>query len=387
MEGYDKEEARKILRKARVERIRRRRRNTKIINTIGLVLLIIVILVGYWYINGIPATQEVEEVDASQGIEVEVAIEEVEPERISVTITAVGDCTLGTDESYGLSGSFVEMYNKQGPEYFFKEVKSIFEADDITLINLENPLTTNLSGRADKQFAFRGEPEYVKIMSSSSVEAANIANNHSKDYGWAGYEDTKQALNDGAVEYFGYDNIAYFEKEGIKVALIGVYQLSLGESAKQEVELRVAEAIDAGSDLIITSFHWGVESTYEPTSLQVSLAKAAIDAGSDVVLGHHPHVLQSVEEYNGKYIFYSLGNFSFGGNRNPSDFDTMIYQHTFTFEDKELVEDDLNIIPCRVSSVNGYNNFQPKVATGEEKETIVKKLNDLSDIDITQFVK
>lgn len=309
-----------------------------------------------------------------------------EPEPVSITITAVGDCTLGTDLNYGYAGSFMEMYAKQGGAYFFEKVRHIFEEDDITLINLEGPLTDVTTGKADKQFAFRGESSYVDIMTSASVEAANLANNHSKDYGTQGHEDTKMYLSEAGVSSFGYEEIAYFEVEDIKVALVGVYALALGAGSKDEVITRVSLAKEEGADLVITSFHWGVESSHYPESYQTMLAETAIDYGSDLVLGHHPHCLQGMDEYNGKYIIYSLGNFSFGGNKNPSDKDTIIYQQTFTFLEKDLTDTSVNIIPSSISSVTTKNDFQPVVATGSEKTRIAEKFNTRSMIDVLDFI-
>jgi len=97
------------------------------------------------------------------------------------------------------------------------------------------------------------------------------------------------------------------------------------------------------------------------------------------VVGHHPHVLQGIEKYNGKYIVYSLANFCFGGNSNPSDKDTMIFQQTFTIQNQEVEKDDnIQIIPCSVSSESGYNNYQPTPAEGEEKDRIQEKIDQLS---------
>ena len=117
----------------------------------------------------------------------------------------------------------------------------------------------------------------------------------------------------------------------------------------------------------------------EPDETQKSLAHRAIDCGADLVVGHHPHVLQAIEYYKGKYIAYSLGNFCFGGNSAPSDMDTMIFQQTFTVENGKLAEDDVtNIIPCSLSSESGYNNYQPMVLEGSEKERVLQKIEDFS---------
>lgn len=130
-------------------------------------------------------------------------------------------------------------------------------------------------------------------------------------------------------------------------------------------------------DLLIVSFHWGIERTSKITASQSKLGRIAIEeGGADLVLGHHPHVLQPLEKYKDAYIVYSLGNFCFGGNTNPPDKDTMIYQQTFTFHNDKLVPDDnVKIIPCSVSSSSKINNYQPTPSTGSEKKRILNKIN------------
>ena len=155
--------------------------------------------------------------------------------------------------------------------------------------------------------------------------------------------------------------------------------LADGLGVKDSMEKNIQDLKDEGAQVIIASFHWGEEKAEYPNDVQVELAHAAIDAGADLVLGHHPHVLQGIEQYKGKNIVYSLGNFCFGGNKNPSDKDTMIFQQTFTVENGKLAEDDVtNIIPCSLSSESGYNNYQPMVLEGSEKERVLQKIEDFS---------
>ncbi len=318
-------------------------------------------------------------------IEYEEEVEEVEP--ISITLSFTGDCTLGTDTSYGTSGSFMEEYNLQYPSYFFENVSSVFEADDLTIVNLEGPLTES-TNKQDKTFAFRGEPEYTEILTSGSVEAVNLANNHSYDYGTEGFEDTQEYVTEAGMTWFGYDETPVVDVNGVKVGLVGVYMLRLTDDEGMEaIESRIQQVEDAGAEVVIVSFHWGVESSYTPTESQEMLAKYAIDQGADLVIGHHPHVLQGIDEYNGKYIVYSLGNFCFGGNRNPSDTDTIIFQQTFTVVDSEVVLDDnINIIPCSITSSSSRNNYQPTILTGDSKDSVANKLQEISMIDIMSYI-
>lgn len=306
---------------------------------------------------------------------------ESEPGTTEITVSLVGDCTIGTDITFDQSTSFVAKYNEvQNPSYFFEEVRDIFEADDLTVINMEGALTDS-NERVDKTYAFRGSPAYVQILTSGSVEAANVANNHSKDYGTQGFEDTVQYLEAAGIRTFGYDNVAIMDVKGVKVGLIGIYELPDGLGRQQQVIDTIAKAKEEGAQIIIVSFHWGTEKEFYPDDIQKTLGRLAIDEGADLVVGHHPHVLQGIEEYNGKNIVYSLGNFCFGGNSNPSVKDTMIFQQTFTVEDGVKVEDNRkNIIPCSLTSSAYRNNYQPIPLEGEEKERVLQDLEEYSSI-------
>ena len=299
---------------------------------------------------------------------------------VSITISVVGDCTLGTDENFNYARSLNAYYEKNGPAYFLKNVKSIFEADDLTIANLEGTFT-DLKTRADKTYAFKGPAEFVKILTSSSVEAVTLANNHSRDYGAQSLTDTRNTLDAAGVVHFGYDVTKVVEVKGVKVGLVGIYELIDHTGRAQQVKDNIAKVKSEGADIVIVIFHWGIERDAAPNSHQTMLGRLAIDEGADLVCGHHPHVLQGIETYKGKNIVYSLGNFCFGGNSNPSDKDTMIFQQTFTVT-KEGVKDDnvTNVIPCSLSSERNRNNYQPTPATGSEAELIMKKIKDRSEL-------
>ena len=317
--------------------------------------------------------------DTSKDSQEETTTPEPTAESVSITVSMVGDCTLGTDVNFDQSTSFDAFYQmKNDPGYFFQNVKDIFTADDLTVANMEGTLTTS-NDRQQKTFAFKGDPSYTEILTRGGVEATNLANNHSHDYGDQSYEDTIQYLEAAGITTFGYDRTAVMDVKGIKVGLIGIYELKDGLGRQQQVIDTIQEVKDQGAQVIIVSFHWGTEKSNVPDDIQKTLAHLAIDQGADLVVGHHPHVLQGIEKYQGKNIVYSLGNFCFGGNKNPSDKDTMIFQQTFTVENGELVEDDVtNIIPCSLSSESGYNNYQPMVLDGSEKERVLQKIEEFS---------
>lgn len=304
-----------------------------------------------------------------------------EVQETTITISAAGDCTLGTDEGFNYKRSFKGKYDAvQDPAYFFQNVQPVFAQDDLTIVNMEGTLTEETT-REPKQFAFKGDAEYAKILTAGAVETANLANNHSFDYGQKSYEDTITALEAEGISSFGYERTAVMDIKGVKVGLAGVYELAEHIDCKQDLLDNIASLKEQGAQIIIVSFHWGQEKENVPNDVQVELAHTAIDNGADLVLGHHPHVLQGIEEYKGKNIVYSLGNFCFGGNSAPSDMDTMIFQETFTVKDGKLQEDNVtNILPCKISSAyeEGYNNYQPILAEGEQKEKIFERLSEYS---------
>lgn len=304
-----------------------------------------------------------------------------EVQETTITISAAGDCTLGTDEGFNYKRSFKGKYDAvQDPAYFFQNVQPVFAQDDLTIVNMEGTLTEETT-REPKQFAFKGDAEYAKILTAGAVETANLANNHSFDYGKKSYEDTITAIEAEGISSFGYERTAVMDIKGVKVGLAGVYELAEHIDCKQDLLDNIASLKEQGAQIIIVSFHWGQEKENVPNDVQVELAHTAIDNGADLVLGHHPHVLQGIEEYKGKNIVYSLGNFCFGGNSAPSDMDTMIFQQTFTVKDGKLQEDNVtNILPCKISSAyeEGYNNYQPILAEGEQKEKIFERLSEYS---------
>lgn len=299
---------------------------------------------------------------------------------VSLTLSVVGDCTLGTDETFEYDTSLNAYYENYGADYFLQNVKDIFSTDDLTIANFEGTLTDS-DEREDKTFAFKAPASYASILTGGSVEAVNTANNHSHDYGEQSFDDTLAALDDAGIVHFGYDETAVMDVKGIKVGLVGIYELYDHLEREQQLKDNIAKVKADGAQLIVVIFHWGNETETVPDSNQTTLGRIAIDEGADLVCGHHPHVLQGIETYKGRNIVYSLGNFCFGGNSSPSDMDTMIYQQTFTIDADGVKKDNVtNIIPCSISSAayDGYNNYQPTPAEGDEATRILGKINERS---------
>ena len=282
------------------------------------------------------------------------------PAPVTLTITAVGDCTFGGDTNDGGKGyaNFKSYVDQFGYEYFFHNVRDLFQSDDLTIINLEGPLTIANTKSSNHGYMFRGDPEWVPIMTGSGVDLCNLANNHSQDYGEAGFQETCQVLEHNGIGWSGYSQVYCTEIKGVRVASLG---FTKWDHTADDIAEAVSEA-RKNCDLLIVSMHWGKEKVYETSAQQSEMAHAAIDAGADVVLGTHPHVIGGMERYKGKTIVYSLGNFCFGGNPNVADHRCLIFQQTFSFDPQTGVSDaGINLIPASVSYATDRNDFQPRV--------------------------
>lgn len=306
--------------------------------------------------------------------------QDVEPEEITITISAAGDATLGNYFGQDYSWSFREMWEKQqDASYFLENVYDIFSGDDMTVVNLEGSLTRAEERRENQTYCISGDPEYVNILTEGSVEAVTMANNHRLDYFEQGTKDTVAALDDAGIAYAYDSHLGIYETKGIRIGFVAVNEVGQGAGVEKYLREGIGLLQEEGADLILACCHWGVERENYPEEYQQSLGKQCIDWGADLVLGHHPHVLQGIEEYKGKYIVYSLGNFCFGANRNPADKDCIIFQQTFTFLDGERQTDtEARVIPCSISSVSNRNDYKPTPAGDDEARRILDRMNEYS---------
>lgn len=327
----------------------------------------------------IASTEVVAEKMSDTEVKQEEKLQEEEPQIQTLTISATGDCTLGKMQDHGYTGSFDAYYDQYGVDYFFKDVKAVFGADDFTLINLECVLSDS-TDRIEKTYSLKGKPEYTSIMTGSSVEGCTLGNNHSMDYGYQSLIDTEDALDKANIAYaYNEHEGLYTTESGLTVGFVSASLLSQGREVEGYLKDGIVRLQEQGADLIIACCHWGIEREYYPIEYQRAMAHELIDCGADLVIGNHPHVLQGMELYKNKMICYSLGNFCFGGNRNPADKNTLIYQQTFTYVDGELQQNiDARIIPCTLSSQGGYNDFQPTIVSGDKKQTIIDNVNTYS---------
>ena len=303
---------------------------------------------------------------------------------VIVTISATGDVTIGGDTRKRGKSIFDQQLEKEasGLDFPFENTKAIFEADDMTIVNFEGTLTTSKSATKNS-FSFAAPPEYVQVLTSGDVEAVSLENNHIMDHGSRGYEDTCNALASAGIAYSGHlGSSIYTTETGVSIGMLS-YQTFNGNYANiyESIEGDIQALRDAGCHLVIVSYHWGDEKDYVPNERQVPLGRTTIDAGADLVIGHHSHRINPIEEYNGKYICYSLGNFSFAGNIRPDDMDTYIFQQRFrVFTDTGVVENEgFRIIPCSISSQEDINDFKPTPMDASAGAQVVERLLELNE--------
>ncbi len=364
--------------------------NKRAIPTILMAVLFLMVMFGgsfrlvgeseYTELSGATATPTPTE---STSVEIEAPVVSAEPTATPIptpeptaevfNLSFIGDITPDTVAHYRSSSIAYQNVVGDNYAYVFENTKQYFEDDDFTLANFECVLSDEDLVADNKTFTFIAPTAYTEILTEGSVEFVNLGNNHVLDYGEEGYEDTKEAIDAAGIGYAGRDHYSVYETEsGLK---IGVYGLSFGTVA--QVEAGIAALKELEPDFIIAAMHWGDEGSYDVNADQISLGHAAIDAGADVVYGSHSHTLQPIEVYEGKYIFYSLGNWSFGGNTDPRDNDTVIAQLEVTREVDGSVEvTNLNLIPAACSGIEVGNDYRP-VIYEEDSEEYLRVLSKL----------
>ncbi|MBQ7185039.1 MAG: CapA family protein [Clostridia bacterium] len=283
---------------------------------------------------------------------------------VILTITAVGDITIGRNVQYSGKSIFTRELEKQNndPNFIFRNIHTVFEADTLTIANFEGVLADEYqipTKKRNNDFLFLAPTEYASILPRNSVEMVTIENNHTGDFGEAGLESTRRALTNANVKWADKENVCIYEVEGFRIALVAYQTLNQPYTSKELEEIvdGKVKALKQDNDLVFVYFHWGNELDYSPKENQISLGRAAIDSGADLVLGAHSHRINPIECYNGKYIVYSLANCSFAGNNKPSDMFTFVFQTRFRYKNGQMISNIFRIIPCRISSRKDYNDF------------------------------
>ena len=288
------------------------------------------------------------------------------------TVTLAGDTTLGsTDDLRKRDDCFERVAEEKGYGWFFSGLSDLFATDDMTLVNFEGTLTEETE-KKEKKFNFKGPAEYTDILTLGSVEAVTVANNHTLDYGTKGRDDTIANLESAGITVSGNGELGVFEKDGVKVGMTG-YCFPY-KDGKKDISKDVKALRDMGCQIVIASFHWGSEYREDFTGEQRSIGRAAIKAGADIVVGHHPHIVQGIESYEDSYILYSVGNLVFGGNVDPDDRDAYAARVTFTVHEDRAEAPQVTIVPLRLTALEDGTDYRPVLAEGEEADRIVNRI-------------
>lgn len=285
---------------------------------------------------------------------------------VLITVTGTGDFTIGGD-SRKRTDIFDDELQRQGGDINFtmRNFRDILMADDLTIVNFEGTLTESTyvpREKAENEFLFSAPPSYVSMLTDNGVEAVSLENNHIMDHGEDAYQDTMDTLYDAGVVYSNSTEVGVIEVKGVEIAMLSYLCIDRYEQLWDKVPADI-QAAKAQYPIVIVNFHWGNEKDYSPTNNQIRMGRLAVDAGADLVLGHHSHRMQPIEQYKGVYICYSLGNFCFSGNSKPSDMSSIVFQTRFRVRDGVVSNEGFRIIPIRISSRTDYNDFTPTPLT------------------------
>ncbi|QQE76329.1 CapA family protein [Brevibacillus composti] len=364
----------------RTERLRAKRRRTRKLLTLLLSTIVFTLAVlaacllyimgkGIWSNEAKPPNQPVQqEPDAA-----------ITPPSV-VHLSFVGDMIF--------SGHVEARLMENGFDFPYAHVYRLFQQDDYTIANLETPITENGKTAANKQYVFKAAPEVAPAMKRAGIDLVNLANNHSMDHGESGLLDTFRILDEHELRYMGAGRDAeqayapvYVERNGIRLAFFGFSRVvpevswyagnnKPGIAASYDP----SKAVDAikrarnQADLIIVVVHWGKEREDYPVDHQIELSRSYIEAGADLVVGGHPHVLQGFEAYRNKWIAYSLGNFIFTRSHEPKTWETMILQASCTKDGD-----------CQLRMLPHHAELGQAVPMDEENgQNLIKRIESLS---------
>ena len=295
-------------------------------------------------------------------------------------ISFVGDVTLARYNESNEKTRFPAVYAASGSRtYPFDRVKGIFSCDAMTCANFEGTLTGSKK-HLNKTFFFRGDPLYASILPACGIDAVTLANNHSGDYLETGFGDTVRYLGNAGVDTFYADAPLQTEINGgsgrISVVMLGAVCVGTKiDKGVLDALLADIRRFKSSDNAVIVNVHWGLEGFEYPEKFQREAAHAMIDAGADLVVGHHPHILQGIEQYRGRYIAYSLGNFCFGGNASAGAPETLILRARLGRDGGGMTVTGISVVPCYISSAGASrNNYQPMLCFGTDGDAVEKVL-------------
>lgn len=273
-------------------------------------------------------------------------------------IAMMGDCTFGAEHNARSNASSFQRVVGDDYAYPFSMVRHLYEDADFAIVNFEAAMSEH-DEPADKRFRFNAPKEYVNVLHEGGINYVSLGNNHSKDYGEEGYNATKEWLEDNAISFAPYNGWSLYTTE--RGLTVGVYSHNMPQEGNINAIVKgITEVKAAGAEVIIFAPHWGIEGSYRANASQKKIGRAAIDAGAHIVMGTHPHTLQETEEYKGRFIYYSLANWIFGGSVYPRDKDTVLAKVTIMRDvDGSISVVGAENIPCSVSSITSHNDFRP----------------------------
>ncbi len=304
----------------------------------------------------------------------------------TVTLTFLGDCTLGGEEkTAGRATGFVQTVAQKGYDYPFRHLKKFTADDDLTVANLEGVLTDRKLKKEKKTYNFSGPTAFTQILTSAGIECVTLANNHTGDYGDAGLNDTKAALEQAGVAWFDRDSPVLWESpEGVRIGVVGVFYSLYGRHLTAfEKQVKTLRAL--GCAVVICVMHAGEEHTQTIDRHQKQIVQCAVKAGVDLVVGHHPHVVQGFDMVEGMPVAYSLGNCVFGGTMHVKDPDSLILRAELHLEEGKLTSSTLRFYPITITTDTERNNFCPSPVTGAAAQRALDKMKKSTGYDVGPF--
>lgn len=311
-----------------------------------------------------------------------------EPEAVVEQGAADDEVTLSFVGDILLAASVEKLMREHGWDYPYAEALNYLTDADLTAGNLENPITRRGTPAEDKQYVFKGAPESLPALRDAGFDIVGLANNHTLDMGVVGLMDTMEHLDAAGIPHVGAgsDDVEAFapvilEARGVKVAYLSLSRVlpvvawkadsdreGVAETYDPARAVRAIKAASEQADLVIVMVHWGKERVDRPLDYQRQLARDYVDAGADLVIGSHPHVLQGFEQYNGKWIAYSLGNFIFNMTATPATADTGVLDARCT----RSGDCKLKLHPMR------QVKSQPTPLVGEEAAALLQRISSIS---------
>jgi poly-gamma-glutamate synthesis protein (capsule biosynthesis protein) len=292
----------------------------------------------------------------------------------SATVILTGDLNLAEHFEYAAQGKTIQVFAR------WKKIGMY----DAMMANLENAVTRSVDS-VEKEFVFKMNSEYLSQLLSAGISIVNCANNHTADFGVEGIVETIQQLDSAGIRHVGIGrNLAEARKpvilkvNGVRIGFLGyggvrAYIASETKpgttSPSKWLILDDIKRLRSRVDFIIVNLHWGEELATQPDSSQITLAHRIVDGGADLIVGHHPHVLQGIERYHGKVIAYSLGNFVFGGNSRSANSETAVLKAQFTKRTMEV-----QAVPVHV------RNWRPEPADSSTAHRVLQRLHERSQV-------